>query len=656
MNNLTLGKKIALGFGVLILISVALGGMGSWQMRNAQSGSELLSLEYVPEMTVSAQIRGASNRMMYQMRGYASTEEEHYFEKAHDELATLESNLADAEKLAESAVHLEKLSGQLELITKAKDHYKDLVNETHTAVGGLAIARKGLDSNAGIYISQANDFLVSQNIAFKNDLDAEKSHAQMTERYAKVSIINDIIDLGNDTRIKAFKAQAMRDPSVMEDAQKNFPKINSKLAEIRMITRQQDNLNQLDKIAQGADGYSQSMTQFLKTWYELQDLGKDRNETGGHVIASCKALQEAAESATIRISSESSSNLASASTATIVGLVAALVVGVLLAFFMIRSITGPINRVIGGMQAGSEQVASAAGQVSEASIQLAEGASVQASSLEETSASLDMMAGGAKQSASNSKQANSRSQEVKIHAEKGKMAMAGLNSAMEKIKASSDETAKIIKTIDEIAFQTNLLALNAAVEAARAGDAGKGFAVVAEEVRNLAQRSAEAAKGTADLIDESNQNSTLGVKATSDVAEILEEVVTGIVEVSSLIGEVSDSAEEQSRSVSEVNTAVSQMDSVTQANAAGAEESASAAEEMSSQAAEMKSLVATLMEIVGGASTASGSAMASIGAPAARAYTAPKPRANSFGSGSPSRNQVAPDEVIPLDDDCFIEM
>ncbi|MBN1123745.1 MAG: methyl-accepting chemotaxis protein [Sedimentisphaerales bacterium] len=268
-------------------------------------------------------------------------------------------------------------------------------------------------------------------------------------------------------------------------------------------------------------------------------------------------------------------------------------------FFVAGGLTSRLGRIVTQLREGSQMVSSSSGQVSAASQSLAEGATEQAAGLEETSSSLEEMASMTKQNADNAQQANTLSDEAKNAAHTGAQAMEKMNQAIVEIRKSSDETAKIIKVIDEIAFQTNLLALNAAVEAARAGEAGKGFAVVAEEVRNLAMRSAEAAKNTSEMIEESVKNAQNGVDIAEEVAKALNEIVDGIGKTSDLVGEIAAASQEQAQGIDQVNTAVSQMDKITQQNAANAEESASASAEMNTLADSMQRIVDDLVMIVG---------------------------------------------------------
>jgi methyl-accepting chemotaxis protein len=251
-----------------------------------------------------------------------------------------------------------------------------------------------------------------------------------------------------------------------------------------------------------------------------------------------------------------------------------------------------LDKALQQVAIGAEQVAAASVQVSTGGQALSQGASEQASSLEEVSSSLQEMSSMTKQNAMNAREANGVAEAARDSSQKGVESMNRMSSAINQIKSSSDATAKIVKTIDEIAFQTNLLALNAAVEAARAGDAGKGFAVVAEEVRNLAMRSAEAAKNTSNLIEEAVKNSENGVTINAEVLKNFHDITDKINKVSQVVAEIAAASEQQDQGISQVNKAVEQLNQLTQQNAANAEESASAAEEMSSQSEEMRSMVA----------------------------------------------------------------
>lgn len=251
-----------------------------------------------------------------------------------------------------------------------------------------------------------------------------------------------------------------------------------------------------------------------------------------------------------------------------------------------------LDQALAEVAAAAEQVAGAGGEISAGSDGLAHGAADQAASLEETTSSLTELASMAKLNAQNAAQARALAGSARDIATLGVQEMTQLSQAMDQITKSSAETAKIVKTIDEIAFQTNLLALNAAVEAARAGDAGKGFAVVADEVRSLAIRASEASRNTATLIEESVAKAETGVQLNESVTRRLEEIRTGVQRAAAIMTNIAEGAQEQEKELAEVTSAMSQISSLTQRTAANAEESASAAAELSAQAAEMQELAA----------------------------------------------------------------
>ncbi len=272
-------------------------------------------------------------------------------------------------------------------------------------------------------------------------------------------------------------------------------------------------------------------------------------------------------------------------------------------WWIARGITRPIRGIANELFQGADQVASASTQVSSSGQSLAEGASEQAASLEETSASLEELTSMTKRNAEHADTAKTLAADTRRAADTGANDMQQMSAAMTDLQQASASVAKIVKTIDEIAFQTNILALNAAVEAARAGEAGAGFAVVAEEVRSLAQRSASAAKETATTIDEALRMSERGVSLSGKVVTGFSEILQKARRVDELVAEIATASREQNAGIQQIATAVSQMDKVTQTNAAGAEESAAAAEEMNAQAATLKGCVDDLLGLVNGHAT-----------------------------------------------------
>ena len=313
-------------------------------------------------------------------------------------------------------------------------------------------------------------------------------------------------------------------------------------------------------------------------------------------------LQQMNQGVTL-LQSESDSRISSAIMGLYIGVGVALLTFGLVILYIYKGIVRPLNSAVMGLMQGTSQSESSSAQVSSVSQLQATGASKQAATVEETKSSLEVITSMTQQNAKSADDATVIANSASKSADEGVKSMEKMSTAIEEIKSSANETAKIVKTIDEIAFQTNLLALNAAVEAARAGDAGKGFAVVAEEVRSLALRSAEAAKNTAEMIEESVNNANNGYEISREVAEALEEITNSSNKVNTLLSEIAAASNEQAQGVEQINVAIEQIDDITQSNAASAEESASICEELNSQAIDLNRIAQDINYLVKGTNT-----------------------------------------------------
>ena len=602
-----LGTKIIAGFAGLILIAILLGITAIWKMSDVKAIATTLASDLMPASSVANNVEREALATMYEMRGYAFTEDTNYLTKSI-------ANLADVKKYLQEAKDLAAKSGDQDLsfLKQAADkaeakalEYEDLAKQTVAVTQGLERDRAAMDQAAKDYMKVSNDFLDDQARKLHAALQATNSAAgadvvEVRDRVNKIDLANDVIDIGNAARIGNFKAQATRDLQLFRDTQKKFDELNPKLDALKALSKEEVNLKQIEACRAAGKAYNDAMSSFLGNWLAREEIGKKRGVAADAVLTEAKNTSVGSMDTSAKSSSTAASSLTTASMTMIVGLVVATLLGIFVAVFITRSITKPIRLVADTLSAGAEQTAGAAGQVSSASQSLAEGASEQAASLEETSSSLEEMSSMTKRNAETAGKVKELGSEARKAGDLGVKDMTALVSAMDAIKTSSADIAKIIKTIDEIAFQTNILALNAAVEAARAGEAGAGFAVVADEVRNLAQRCAQAAKETASKIEDAVQKSAVGADISAKVAKSLEEIVGKARQVDEMAGEVAAASQEQSQGISQVNIAVTQMDKVTQSNAANAEESAAAAEELTAQAESLKEAVSDLLRLVDG--------------------------------------------------------
>ena len=680
--KVNLGMKIGAGFGALIIIACVLGGLAIFNMKQVGVNATMLDEEYVPEVAVANEIERTSMLTMYEMRGYGFTEDMSFLKAGREQLANLTSLIQQAQKLADESKNLELLSGQVAEIRSPVEEYSKLVDETVAMDEKIDGNRLGLDTAAKSFMESIGQYLSDQIKKSERQIQSNDSADRLLERSFKITKANDIIDVGNLLRISAWRSQAERDPAVIEAALPNFAKIDEIIEkDLLPLTTKSVDVAELKRVQEAAHNYQKNMEELQSNWRQLQELNKQRNVTADRVLQAANTTAEAGLDNTTRIADTAVKKLNSSSTVMIVGLVVALILGVLIAFFITRSITVPIgktvamlvemgkgrlnnrlkmeradeigtmaktmdefadtlqhqvvaalekladgnltsevkphddqdvignsllkthddlNRIVGEIMAATEQIAAGSSQVSSSSQSLSQGATESASSLEEITSSMTEMASQTKLNAENSTQASQLAGEARKAAETGNGQMEKMMTAMGEINQAGQDISKIIKVIDEIAFQTNLLALNAAVEAARAGRHGKGFAVVAEEVRNLAARSAKAAKETAELIEGSVQKTENGTEIASQTATSLQEIVTAITKTTDLVGEIAAASNEQAQGISQVNEGLSQIDQVTQTNTANAEEGAAAAEELSSQADHLRGLMSTFVVKGGG--------------------------------------------------------
>ena len=603
MKTFTIGQKISGGFAAVIALTALLGGVAAFTMLAVRNDARQMSTEFVPGTRLASALNDSVAATQLAMRSYGFTADEKHLADARKHLAATDERFAALRKHSDDHPQLGKLRAHLAEIDNAIKAYKAAVIETEAANRVIETGREKLNTSATEFITSIDLILKAQNERLDAEVKDFAGAEKVIERHRKIVLSYEIRGLGNAARIAVFKAQALRSPPVITEGLANFEPMNKRFAALKEIFKVPADLKELEDTHVAANAYRAEMGAIQQSLIALEEIGKKRAAAGANLDKLTGDTAAAGMARTVTAADDSSTQLSRAYVTVQIMLAAAIIVGLVVAIFIIRGINRALRATTDSLTAGSEQIVAASTQVSGSSQSLAEGASEQAASLEETGASVEELSSMTKRNAQSAGEARTIVQAARHSADQSAASVTRLTTAMGDLKASSAEVAKIVKTIDEIAFQTNILALNAAVEAARAGEAGMGFAVVAEEVRNLAQRSAQASKETATKIESALAKSDEGARISEEVATSLGGIIDQVRKLDTLVSEIATASNEQTQGIDQVNTAIGEIDKVTQSNAAAAEESASAAEELNAQAAELNSLVGDLLVLIGGRRT-----------------------------------------------------
>jgi methyl-accepting chemotaxis protein len=582
-KNMKLGTKIAIGFGVLIIISIVIGYFGFNGLQNV--------IERVNKADVGNRLIKDSLIMRITAKNYIEREKKEYIQSLDEKFDDIEKK-GNAFLAMFNRMELKNIiKNNLENAKQYQAEFKNYVSTVETKIKN----DENMVKSGRVVLKECEKLRLTQKNKMKELLKQKNVEQAIVDRINKADEANRLIKEFYEIRRHEKNFIIRKEQVYVDRVKEQLQSLISRASVLKEKMKNKDSIEQMNNVLKAANEYKKE----FKSYVEQYNLGK---KTESQMIVKARVFVENFEKLRGNLKQEMLDAQGLANTNILFFSVGGIILGIVLGFFIITGITKPIRKIINDLQAGSEQVASASEQVSTAAQNVAEAGAENASSIEETSSAVEEASSMVQQTADNATTVNTLTKDVILVVDNSNKAMNEMQKSMESMKKNSDEIAKIIKVIEEIAFQTNLLALNAAVEAARAGEHGKGFAVVAEEVRNLAQRAAAAAKETENLIEQAVKGVNIGMEKVNGVADGLTQITKKTGDVGKLIEGITNATNEQAHGITQINSAISEMDKVTQSVAANAEESASASEELSAQAITLSDNVKELISLIEGVS------------------------------------------------------
>ena len=585
-----LGSKIILGFAATNAIYVALSIFIFFSAQPVRHDSTMLSRELLPMLDQASQVQYSTAMEGYMTQEYSHSINADVWVEALTYSADIIKYLSYLEKNINSSPALQtpEIMDNLKNVRLNYQQFRDLADLLPERLQAINAGLESIIYGHENYQTQLTELI-----------NKEEANPLAPGRDGHLAMLREMESLGNKMVVSAMRAH-YQDQAEFVNCRQLAAQAHKLALNLSREAKKTSLKEAAVEIAASLEGVAKAIDVLENELKQAAEESGERNQLADATIKYAAALREAADQQSQKVASDSTDTLERVILFLAIGVLAALVVSIIMAFSITRGITKPINTLISKLSEGSMEVDQASGELARAADSLAAGAKENTGSLQDISSALEELSSMTQRNADNSLEANSLMTQATGAVEKAEESMDKVIRAMSEISSSGNEIAKIIKTIDDIAFQTNLLALNAAVEAARAGEAGSGFAVVADEVRNLATRSAEAAKNTAGLIDSTITNINSGSDMVGLTADNFKLVQNHATKVAQLLGEVAEASREQSQGIGQINNSMNAMDQITRSNATSADDSARAAGGLSSQAAELLSAVDELTTLAHG--------------------------------------------------------